>query len=123
MRLSLEGPDARGDGSLPVVSRRVVGVEAVLIAARELVLLPMGVERGERVLPLPDDHHPDEDQRACHGQSRARDSHDASHIHPSNAFRPAWDARLLALTVRTVRLTVSLMGPRGGRSAALGYGA
>ena len=111
------------DRLLAAVARRVIAGESPLVAPRELVLLPVGVERRERVLPLPHHDDPDEDQSARHGQGRPGGSQNTSHIHPSNAFRPVSDACLLALTVRAICLTVCRIGPRGGRSAALGYGA
>src|SRR5438477_8316851 len=97
--------------------------ESFLVALRQLMLLPVRVEGGERVLPAPDDADPDQRERAGDDQAGPGDSGYTLHVHPSNALRSLSDPCLLALTVSTTRRTVSLIGPRGGRSAALGYGA
>ncbi len=117
-------PRRRDRDAGPRQPRRVVLGEPVLVALCELVLLPVGVDSGERVLPAPDDQHPGENGYACQDHQGPGDSRYSSHRHASWAFRSLSGSRFLAfLTVSTICRTASRTGPRGGRSEALGYGA
>ena len=67
------------------------------------MLLPGRVERRERVLPAPDDEHPDEHGDAGRQHQRPGDPRDPLSVHPSSAFRSLADGCLrAALTVSTV---------------------
>src|SRR5205807_4930577 len=81
-RLAGDRPLLGGEG----VARRPDGVElreALVVARGEAVLLPAGVERGERVLPLPDDDDPDQGQHATDDHERAEDAEGAPHRGPN----------------------------------------
>src|SRR5262249_49919654 len=97
---------------------------APLVVLRcELVLAPGRVERGEGVLPLPDDGRPDERQHAEDDQHRAQEADPAAHQF-SNASGNSWAAPRLrrSCTAREGRRLMRRPGPRGGRPAASGYG-
>src|SRR5205085_12346937 len=47
----------------------------LLVLRLQLVLLPRRVERGERVLPLPDEQRPDEREQARSGQDGSEDAY------------------------------------------------
>ena len=56
-----------------------VGSDLVLELLRELVLLPVRVEAGERVLPAPDDDDPDQGENTDDGEDDSRDSSKSAH--------------------------------------------
>src|SRR5256885_17038863 len=95
--------------------------EALVVARREAVLRPACVERGERVLPLPDDDDPEQGQHAAEDHERAEDPRGSSHLSP-NVRRTTAGARRLARRARTILRTSARRGPRGGRSPRPGYG-
>src|SRR5207244_12095940 len=55
-------------------------MDALLVLGRELVLLPFRVQRGERVLPPPDDDSPDEGEGSGDDQDRSEDSKTSPHL-------------------------------------------
>ena len=96
---------------LAVRRLRAVRVHAPLVAVREPVLLDVRVDRGERVLPLPDDDDPRQREHARDDQQHAEDAAGEPHY--------ARRARAVSTSART-RLR---NGPNGGRSSRSGYGA
>ncbi len=97
----------------------LIGGEFPVERMRELVLLPVRVERRERVLPLPHEQRPGERENAAGDQQCARDPGESLH-QPCNARCCTSDARRRLRCASTSRRIVSRIGPRGGRSAALG---
>jgi hypothetical protein len=87
LRVAAEASGVRGDrvtlggevGSVGAVGR-AVGGELSVDALGELVLLPVRIERGDRVLPPPDDHHPGDAQDAGDDQHRPERSCEPSHL-------------------------------------------
>ena len=76
-----------------VDANRVVFGELVVEARRELALLPVRVERGERVLPAPDHDRPRERQHACDHHQGASDPCDPSHLTHLTPSAGSVDAR------------------------------
>src|SRR5947199_10229242 len=105
----------------------MVGREQVVVALGELVLLPACVETGERVLPRPHEQGPSEDGNPRDHQQGAELPPIAVH-QPCNAAGPSsgagrrWAPRLRRASITVLRI-VRRMGPSGGRSCSLGYGA
>ncbi len=123
------GARVGGDGALlgcevaALDGDRVVRSKVVGELRRELPLLPVRVERGERVLPAPDDDRPGERQDTYRQEGGACDP--SSPMHLSRVTR---DAAMQLRAAGGGRASTSprivwRSGPRGGRSAALGYGA
>src|SRR5512146_2177416 len=96
---------------LPVCRLGVVRVDAAVVAAREVVLLNVRVERGERVLPLPHDDDPGEREHAAGDQQQAEYAAEEPHY--------VRRARAVSTSARTRLRT----GPNCGRSSRPGYGA
>jgi hypothetical protein len=84
--LEAEASGVRGDRAAfrgevaPVEADRAVGRELAIDALRELVLFPVRIEPGDRVLPPPDGHHPGEPQDTGDDQHRPERSRDPSHL-------------------------------------------
>src|SRR5919201_416032 len=110
----LGGERGRRDG------RVLERLEAMPVLSRQLVLAPLRVEGGERVLPLPHDDRPDERERAGDDQDRSKDAGPAAH-QPSSASATSSGARVRRRwTARYVRRKTRRTGPRGGRSETAG---
>src|SRR5207247_4323639 len=88
----------------------------------EAVLLGGRVERGERVLPAPDDAGPEQQGDPAADQECAENSKRPPH-QLSAACRSRSGSRRSPRAVMATLRTVLRSGPRGGRSDARGYAA
>src|SRR5581483_7928082 len=84
LRLAAERRGVGGDraalgGEIPADGDAVELGELAVEARRQLALLPVRVERRERVLPLPDDDRPGEREDARRRQDGAGDSRSTTH--------------------------------------------
>ena len=94
---------------------RVVRGEFVVQLRRELALLPVRVERGERVLPAPDDERPRKREHACDRHRGTGDSQESPHLSPVTR---AVATRMRAAAAAAGRGQAVGASPGAGRAAA-----